>query len=39
LVGKNLGLLEKQTFKSWTLMTCMIIITGFLVVLSLPVIF
>lgn len=29
LVGKYLGLTEKQTFKSWTVMTTIIAITGF----------
>lgn len=39
LVGKYLGLSEKQTFKSWTVMTCIISITGFLMVVSLSIIF
>ena len=30
LVGKYLGLTEKQTFQSWTLMTTILAITGFL---------
>jgi len=39
LVGKYLGLSEKQTFKTWTLMTCIISITGFLMVVALSIIF
>jgi gluconate transporter len=35
LVGKYLGLTEKQTFKSWTLMTTIIALTGFLSVVLL----
>ncbi|AUP79708.1 GntP family permease [Flavivirga eckloniae] len=32
LVGKYLGLDEKQTFKSWTVMTSLLAVTGFLTV-------
>jgi Gnt-I system low-affinity gluconate transporter len=30
LAGKYLGLTEKQTFRSWTVMTSILAITGFL---------
>lgn len=35
LVGKYLGLTEKQTFKSWTVMTSILALSGFLMVLLL----
>lgn len=39
LVSKYLGLTEKQTFKSWTVMTTLIAITGFTATLLLSLVF
>jgi Gnt-I system low-affinity gluconate transporter len=39
LVNKYLGLTEKQTLRSWTLMTAIVSVTGFSIVLLMTVVF